>query len=219
MERVLGRLFFAFFWRLLPVLLLFLEGESFLDERRRLRLELEEREDLLLSMEEDLVMVLVSGASGMDMFGTLRRLGFPVSNKSEELSDSFPRLPLKSSDSGDCGLGRDDDGLCCVEKAGFSLLICFLGLGTIPILAAVRAPDVLVALSRKLSSPFSRTATNLVLNTLLSPQIFVVLLTFSTSFGSLLQINFKESPRCGLKASKNLLPRFLLLFCKTSLAT
>ena len=116
------------------------------------------------------------------MLDTLSRLGLPVRKSDDEgesfISPSLSSSPTtqKSSDSEGGDLVGGDDGRRYIESARSPLVIGALDL-RIPILAAA-LPELEVPPSRKVSSPFRRLPTNLVLNTLLSPQIFVVLLTF-----------------------------------------
>jgi len=197
-ERVLGRLFLGFFvlCRLLPLPVLW-EGDEdfpFLDCRRRFRPGLEDVEDLLC-MEEGaaiLLMLLFFLADDglMDIFDTLSRLGFLEGNKSEEEKElfissplSFPPPATKPSESGGGDFGEGDNGCRYVESAR-SFLVIGAADGRIPILAAVCLPpelEVPPVVPLKVSSPFKRVATYLVLKTLLSPQILVTLLTFSTN--------------------------------------
>lgn len=213
-ERVLGRLFLIFFILCRLPLPILLEGDEefpLLDSRRRLRPGLEDEEDFL-GMEEGtailLLLLLLADDGLIDILDTLRALGFPVENKSEEEKELFVSSPLsfppppaaKSSESDGGDFEGVDNGWRYIESAR-SLLVMGAADGSIPILAEVCLPlelELPRAVSRKASSPFNSTPTYLVLNTLLSPQILVTLLTFSTNLESLSQINFNESASTGL---------------------
>lgn len=126
-ESVLGRLFFAFLilCRLFLSLPWFwvpseLEDLLFLELRRRLRLLLDDVEDLLRVEEGNILLLLFLLVEDglMDMLDTLSRLGLPERNRSEEEEESFmlsslsspPPPPPKSSESEGSDLeGVDDD--------------------------------------------------------------------------------------------------------------